>query len=254
MDKQEAAPTTSGNAVVKHIFKFDDETKSNLMNLAQYTVLAIIPVAILQNISEKVFPEYDASKGTMELLAEILGQALMTLLGLFFVHRIITAVPTFSGTAMGDVNLFSIIVVFLLSSFMFDGKVEKKFKAISERMLDLWDGKSEDNSDKNKKGKQQQQQQHSGGNRVSVSQPISRGGMPTHSPSRADYLNSPNAQMSATQMLPPVQQKQEAPQQQAPQQLPTQSGGQESYSNLPIEPAPYNLGVGGGGFGSFAAF
>ena len=117
MDKQESAPTTSGNAIVKHIFKFDDETKSNLMNLAQYTVLAIIPVAILQNISEKVFPEYDASKGTMELLAEILGQSLMTLLGLFFIHRIITAVPTFSGTAMGDVNLFSIIVVFLLSSF-----------------------------------------------------------------------------------------------------------------------------------------
>jgi len=158
MDKQESAPTTSGNAIVKHIFKFDDETKSNLMNLAQYTVLAIIPVAILQNISEKVFPEYDASKGTMELLAEILGQSLMTLLGLFFIHRIITAVPTFSGTAMGDV---------------FDGKVEKKFKAVSERMMDLWDGKSEDDSDKKKQGKQQQQ--HSGGNRVSVSQPISRG-------------------------------------------------------------------------------
>ena len=253
MDKQEAAPTTSGNAIVKHIFKFDDETKSNLMNLAQYTVLAIIPVAILQNISEKVFPEYDASKGTMELLAEILGQSLMTLLGLFFIHRIITAVPTFSGTAMGDVNLFSIIVVFLLSSFMFDGKVEKKFKAVSERMMDLWDGKSEDDSDKKKQGKQQQHQ-HSGGSRVSVSQPISRGGMPTHSPSRADYLNSPNAQTSATQMLPPVQQQQEAPQQQAPQQLATQSGGQESYSNLPLEPAPYNLGGGGGGFGSFAAF
>ena len=79
MDKQESAPTTSGNAIVKHIFKFDDETKSNLMNLCNIPVLAIIPVAILQNISEKVFPEYDASKGTMELLAEILGQSLMTL-------------------------------------------------------------------------------------------------------------------------------------------------------------------------------
>ena len=250
MDKQESAPTTSGNAIVKHIFKFDDETKSNLMNLAQYTILAVIPVAILQNISEKVFPEYDASKGTMELLAEILGQALMTLIGLFFVHRLITAVPTFSGTAMGDLNLFSIIVVFLLSSFMFDGKVEKKFKAISNRMMDLWDGKSEEDTD-NKKNKQQNQQQ--GGNRVSVSQPISRGGIPTHSPSRADYLNSPNAQMSATQMLPPPQQQQ----QQAPQQAPPMgatgggagAGMQESYSNLPLEPAAYNSG--GGGFAAF---
>jgi len=250
MDKQESAPTTSGNAIVKHIFKFDDETKSNLMNIAQYTVLAVIPVAILQNISEKVFPEYDASKGTMELLAEILGQSLMACIGLFFIHRVITAVPTFSGTAMGDINLFSIIVVFLLSSFMFDGKVEKKFKAISNRMMDLWDGTSEKDTD-NKKNKQQNQQQ--GGNRVSVSQPISRGGMPTHSPSRADYLNSPNAQMSATQMLPPPQQQQ----QQAPQQAPPMgatgggagAGMQESYSNLPLEPAAYNSG--GGGFAAF---
>ena len=251
MDKQESAPTTSGNAIVKHIFKFDDETKSNLMNLAQYTILAVIPVAILQNVSEKVFPEYDASKGTMELLAEILGQSLMACIGLFFIHRVITAVPTFSGTAMGDINLFSIIVVFLLSSFMFDGKVEKKFKAISNRMMDLWDGKSEEDTD-NKKNKQQQNQQQ-GGNRVSVSQPISRGGMPTHSPSRADYLNSPNAQMSATQMLPPPQQQQQQQPQQAPSMGSTGSGAgagmQESYSNLPLEPAAYNAG--GGGFAAF---
>jgi hypothetical protein len=242
MDKQEAAPTTSGNAVVKHIFKFDDETKSNLMNLAQYTILAIIPVAILQNISEKVFPEYDASKGTMELLAEILGQSLMTL-----IHRIITAVPTFSGTAMGDLNLFSIIVVFLLSSFMFDGKVEKKFKAISDRMLALWDGKSEDDKDKKKSSTNGQQQQNN--NRVSVSQPISRGGMPTHSPSRADYLNSPNAQTSPTQMLPPPPQQQQQTSQMAPQGTGAGAGAQEAYSNLPLEPAAYNSG--GGGFAAF---
>jgi len=245
MDKQETVSTpTSTNTIIKHIFKFDDDTKTTLMNLSQYTVLAIIPVAILQNISEKVFPEYDASKGTMELLAEILGQSLMTLIGLFFVHRVITAVPTFSGTAMGDLNLFSIIVVFLLTSFMFDGKVEKKFKAISSRMIELWDGKSEDASD-NKKSSSQKNQQ--GSSVVSVSQPISRGGMPTHSPSRADYLNSPNAQMSATQMLPPPQQQQ---QQQPPVQNSQQSNTQEQYSNLPLEPAAYNSG-GGGGFAAF---
>jgi len=246
MDKQEQAPTTSSaNTIIKHIFKFDDDTKTTLMNLSQYTVLAIIPVAILQNISEKVFPEFDGSKGTMELLAEILGQSLMTLVGLFFIHRVITAVPTFSGSAMGDLNLFSIIVVFLLTSFMFDGKVEKKFKAISERMIDLWEGKSSDDKDKKKQGQKQQ----GGGSVVSVSQPISRGGMPTHSPSRADYLNSPNAQMSATQMLPPVQQQQQQPSLPT-QQVPQQNNTQEQYSNLPLEPAPYNLGGGG----SFAAF
>lgn len=242
MDKQESAPTTSSaNTIIKHIFKFDDDTKSTLMNLSQYTVLAIIPVAILQNISEKVFPEFDASKGTLELLAEILGQSLMSIVGLFFIHRVITAVPTFSGSAMGDLNLFSIVVVFLLTSFMFDGKVEKKFKAISNRMMELWDGKSSDDKDKNKKGVKQQ---GGGGSVVSVSQPISRGGMPTHSPSRADYLNSPNAQTSSTQMMPA---QPPAPQQQQPQL--SQNNGQEQYSNIPLEPAAYNDG--GGGFAAF---
>jgi len=138
MDKQDSAPTpSSANTIIKHIFKFDDDTKSTLMNLSQYTVLAILPVAILQNVSEKVFPEFDDSKGTMELLAEILGQSLMTLIGLFFIHRVITAVPTFSGSAMGDINLFSIVIVFLLTSFIFDGKVEKKFKAVSARMMEV---------------------------------------------------------------------------------------------------------------------
>jgi hypothetical protein len=237
MDKQESAPTTSSaNTIIKHIFKFDDDTKSTLMNLSQYMVLAIIPVAILQNISEKVFPEFDASKGTMELLAEILGQSLMTLVGLFFIHRVITAVPTFSGSAMGDLNLFSIVVVFLLTSFMFDGKVEKKFKAISNRMMELWDGKSSDDKDKNKQVVKQQ----GGGSVVSVSQPISRGGAPTHAPSRADYLNSPNAQTSSTQMMPA---------QPPPQQPKQQNNGQEQYSNLPLEPAAYNSG--GGGFATF---
>tara|TARA_R110002074_G_scaffold256436_1_gene428841 strand:- start:319 stop:1032 length:714 start_codon:yes stop_codon:yes gene_type:complete len=237
MDKQESAPTTSSaNTIIKHIFKFDDDTKSTLMNLSQYMVLAIIPVAILQNISEKVFPEFDASKGTLELLAEILGQSLMSIVGLFFIHRVITAVPTFSGSAMGDLNLFSIIVVFLLTSFMFDGKVEKKFKAISNRMMELWDGKSSDDKDKNKQVVKPQ----GGGSVVSVSQPISRGGAPTHAPSRADYLNSPNAQTSSTQMMP----AQPPPQQQTPQ-----NNGQEQYSNLPLEPAAYNSG--GGGFATF---
>uniref|UniRef100_A0A6C0EPU0 Uncharacterized protein n=1 Tax=viral metagenome TaxID=1070528 RepID=A0A6C0EPU0_9ZZZZ len=235
MDKQESAPTTSSaNTIIKHIFNFDDDTKSTLMNISQYMVLATIPVAILQNISAKVFPEFDASKGTMELLAEILGQSLTTLVGLFFIHRLITAVPTFSGSAMGDLNLFSIIVVFLLTSFMFDGKVEKKFKAISNRMMYLWDGKSSDDKDKNK----QEVKQQGGGSVVSVSQPISRGGAPTHAPSRADYLNSPNAQTSSTQMMPaqPPQQTQE-------------NNSQEQYSNLPLEPAAYNSG--GGGFATF---
>jgi len=194
MDSKETVQT-SENSMVKHIFKFDDETKANLMNLTQYTVLAVIPVAILQNLSEKLFPKYDSSKGTVELLAEILGQAVTTIVGLFFIHRLITAVPTFSGTAMGDLNLFSIIVVFLLTSFMFDGKIQKKINAISERTIDVWEGKS----DEKKKEKKE-------ASVVKVSQPISSGAQ--HQASRSDLIGRQTGPGVQQGPPPPVQTQQ----------------------------------------------
>ena len=235
MDNKESVQT-SENTVVKHIFKFDDETKANLMNLTQYTLLAVIPVAILQNISEKLFPKYDSSKGTIELLAEILGQAITTLIGLFFIHRVITAVPTFSGTAMGDINLFSIIVVFLLTSFMFDGKIQKKFDAISERMIDVWEGKSADTKDKKK-------QKDAGQPVVKVHQPISG---PTHQASRSDFIG-----MQAPQQGPPpaiqTQQQQQEP------SIADRSNYAGEVGAPPViqEPMAANSVLGGGSFAAW---
>lgn len=233
MDNKDSVQN-SDNTIIKHIFRFDDETKANLMNLTQYTMLAIIPVAIIQNISEKIFPEYDSSKGTIELLAEILGQALLTIIGLFFIHRTITAVPTFSGTAMGDLNLFSIIVVFLLTSFMFDSKLQQKMNTISERMIEVWEGKSKDDTKDKKKPDTSQQPV------VSVSQPISRSGMPTHQVSQADYIGM-HTGMSAPS--PPTVQTQQAV---GNSQIPT---GQEQMPPMMQEPMAANAAL--GGFASF---
>lgn len=178
MDNKESEQIT-GNSIVKHIFKFDDETKSNLTNLAQYTLLAIIPIALLQIISDKLVPEYDEERGTMEILAEVSGQIILSLLGLFFIHRIITCIPTLSGNAMSDINLFTISVVFL-STALRNKETKQKIKLISSRILETWDGKPE----KKEQAKAQP--------KVSISQPISRGGMPTHQTSRADYIGTHN--------------------------------------------------------------
>ena len=73
-------------------------------------------------------------------------------------------------------------------------KVGEKMKILIERLKELWEGKKEDDKKKKKDPSV-----------VKVTQPISRAGMPTqHVASRADYLNSPNAMSSPTQMLPPL--------------------------------------------------
>jgi hypothetical protein len=192
MDAKEVVQTNS-NEAMKHIFRYDDETKTTLTNLIQYTMLAIIPISCLQKASDTMFSDYDESNGTMALLAEILGQSLLTIVGLFMIHRIITAIPTFSGTAMEDIHLTSIIVVFLLISLHCkDNKMHQKFAAVMNRTFDAWDGKQAPPKKEDKKQP-----------KVSVSQPISNNGMPTHQVSRADYIGT-HSNLTAPQ--PPVHQ------------------------------------------------
>ena len=217
MDNKESEQIT-GNSIVKHIFKFDDETKSNLTNLAQYTLLAIIPIALLQIISDKLVPEYDEERGTMEILAEVSGQIILSLLGLFFIHRIITCIPTLSGNAMSDINLFTISVVFL-STALRNKETKQKIKLISSRILETWDGKP---------------------------QPISRGGMPTHQTSRADYIGTHN------NIAPPQQEMAS----QASSSTPDQQmyAGQQGAPPVVQEPMAGGSFLGGGFAGAGAPF
>ena len=194
---------------MNHVFNFDTETKSNMMNIIQYLVLAIIPMSFYTHFVNNMMSEYDESKSNFEVTAEVLGHLLLTLLGLFFIDRIITFVPTYSGRNHGTFNIFSVLLIILVFSHEANTKVGTKMKLLIERVSELWHGKKEENGKKN-----------NGNNSVvKVSQPISKAGMPTHQASRADYLNSHNAMVSPTQMLPPANE---------PQQ---ESGGNNMYNS-----------------------
>ena len=193
---------------LNHVFNFDTETKSNMMNITQYLVLAIIPMSFYTHFVNNMMSEYDESKSNLEVTAEVLGHLLLTLLGLFFIDRIITYVPTYSGRNHGTFNIFSVLLIILIFAYEANTKVGTKMKLLIERVSELWHGKKED-----------AKKQKENNSVVKVSQPISRGGMPTHQASRADYLNSHNAMVSPTQMLPPANE---------PQQ---ESGGNNMYNS-----------------------
>ena len=62
------------NGFIKHVFNFDNETKSSLLNTAQYVVLAIIPLTVYNHLVNSVIAEFDESKGNVEVLVEIVGE------------------------------------------------------------------------------------------------------------------------------------------------------------------------------------
>jgi hypothetical protein len=200
MDSDDSTTKKINNGFVNHVFNFDNDTKCELMNLLQYVVLAIIPISLYNYVVDSVIPEVDESKSNLEILAEIVGQLSLLVVGLFFIDRLITYVPTYSGRAFGNMNLFSVLLVMLVMAYESHTKVGEKSKILLNRLKELWEGKKDGEKDGKKDKKDVSV--------VKVTQPISRAGMPTHQPSRADYLNSHNQMVSPTQMMPPAEEVQ----------------------------------------------
>ena len=87
---------SSKTGFFKHVFNFDDNSKSEILNIIQYALISLVPVIILNKIMQKYVPEADDEKGSIELLAEISIQVIVMFLGILIINRIITYIPTYS--------------------------------------------------------------------------------------------------------------------------------------------------------------
>ena len=146
----------------KHVFNFDNDSKSDILNIIQYTLIAIIPVIVLNKCMQKYVPEADEKKGSVEILAEVLIQIIVMFIGLLMIHRIITYVPTYSGMEYPEFSIIFIILAILMITLSLQTKLGEKVSILVDRLTELWEGKT-NNKGQNGKGK---------GN-VKVSQPIS---------------------------------------------------------------------------------
>jgi hypothetical protein len=156
----ELSKATNGKpGFFKHVFNFNDESKSEMMNIVQFAVIALIPVIILNKTMQKYVPEADDEKGNFELLAEIIGQIIGMFLGMLIIYRIITYVPTYSGEKYAEYSVTSSILAMLVTPLSLQTKLGEKVSIIFDRILEVWEGPKDQ-----KKGK---------GN-VKVSQPISQ--------------------------------------------------------------------------------
>lgn len=160
----------------KHVFNFDEDTKCQLMNLSQYSLTALVPVVILNKTIQSVIPEADDSKKSLEILAEVVGQVVIMFTAMVFIDRIITYIPTFSKTKYQEMNLFNIIIGFLVIVLSLQTKLGEKINILLDRLVDRWGGNDTNKSGKNKNNSQQQAQ--------------------THQPSQADILDTQHMMQS----------------------------------------------------------
>lgn len=226
----------------KHVFNFDDNSKSEILNILQYSVIAIIPVVILNKTMQKYVPESDDKKSSIEITAEVVIQIIVMFIGLLLIHRIITYIPTYSGTAYPEFHIVYIILAILMITMSLQTKLGEKVSILVDRVSELWNGK-QDNKKKNGKN-----------GAVKVSQPIS-GQQPMGGYTDGTAINS----------LPTYDMSQGNQNTMAPQQLPNYDsmyrqdttplvgaaspGGMEGMGMM--EPQAANSVLGGGAFGSW---
>ncbi len=151
MDRLEKS-TTNNEGFIKTVFPFDDPQKETLLNILQYSVLAIIPIVILLKLIKDYIPEADDDKGSLVLSTEVVGQVIVIFVALYFIHQIIAYVPTYSGKMYGDVNIINIIAPILFITITMQTKLGEKIHILLDRLWDLYDGQVANKNNKTNQG------------------------------------------------------------------------------------------------------
>jgi len=131
---------------LKHVFNFDDESKYDMLNIMQYSILSIIPIVILNKSIQRFIPEVDEDKQSIEILAEIIIQIIVMLIGLLFTHRIVTYIPTYSEQEYPNYNIIMNILAIVMIVLSLQTKIGEKTNILVERIDELWNGKSTSSS------------------------------------------------------------------------------------------------------------
>jgi len=238
MESLDESKLSSKMGFFKYLFKFDEDIKGELLNIIQYSVLAFIPIVILNKSMQKFVPEADEDKGSVEILAEVLIQIIIMFIGIFYTNRIITYIPTYSGEKYPVISITYIILAVLLITMSLQTKLGEKVSILYDRVIELWEGTSGQNK-KGKKGKK--------GN-VKVSQPFSNQISSPVQQAQNQSLNSNDGTTSIYNLPSESQQPQQYQQQHQQQQQGTNSGQNEMFGGNQIMAA--NEALGGSAFGA----
>jgi hypothetical protein len=158
---------------ISHVFSTTEEGKAEIMNAAQYGLMGIIPVVLLNKLVQKFIPDADPDKNSLEIIVEVLIQTIIMLSGIVFIHRMITYIPSYSGFKYEMLNITNVILAFLIIVLSLQTKIGLKMNILLDRVMEMYNGPSAESMENmKKKGKT-----HSG-----------------HSPSQADNLDDSQVQ------------------------------------------------------------
>jgi len=248
----DGSDTSSNTNFFKYVFNFDSDSKSEMLNVIQYAIIAIIPMVVLIK-TLKFVPEADENKSSLEIVAELVVYLIGIFIGLIFVHRIITYIPTYSGVKYPEFNVIFSILSISVTMISFPTKFGEKINILIERMTNLWEGNN-NNKKTNSKNKKTNNNNNNNNNNNTQGQTPNQSAMNQSLYNDGTSINSlptSNSSMSNSnsQQMPDYNNmylKDTTPLVGAA--TPGQSQSTEGFS---MEPMAANSVLGGGSFGSW---
>ena len=165
-----------------YVFNFDEDNKNMLLNLFQYSFLSLPLIILVLKLMNYYTPEDNDTKGSLEVVFEIISSLSIILLSIWFINKIVRYIPTYSKSAYVAFNEINFIIPLFIVLFTMQTKLGSKINILIERLVDLYDGKTNLKESTNKK------------NDFKTTQPISQ--VPVHQTSQADFLNQQQMQQS----------------------------------------------------------
>jgi len=99
---------------LSHVFDFEQDSRNEFTNIMQYTVIGVIMVTILLNLGETYTSPLDTEKGDIAIFVEVCIECVLLFISIVFVDRVITYIPTISGTKYPDISVIAIILPVLI--------------------------------------------------------------------------------------------------------------------------------------------
>ena len=166
----------SASGFFNHVFNFDNDNKSTIMNMLQYIILGLIPVVLVLKTIKYYVPEEDDNKGTTEITIEVALQLFTIFFAIWFIDRMVRYVPTYSGINYHKFNEINFILPLLIILVTMQTKLGAKINILADRVMQLWNGTNGHHVGNTNHGA------------IKVSQPIVTPGI--HQVSRADTLDN----------------------------------------------------------------
>jgi len=148
MDEEDIKGKTE--SFLSHMTTVTTLEKNELLNVFQYVLLVIIPLALFLKFMKEYIPPDSASKSSMEITVEVVVQLCLIFTVFWLIHKVILYIPTYSTVPYEKLNLIQLVmpVVFLL--FCMKSSISEKVSILLDRALTVSGIKSEAMTDAEK--------------------------------------------------------------------------------------------------------